>query len=240
MKIHKNRITLILMITSIALLLTLQVLWLRNSYERAYYDLRAETTGLFRSAVYAVRDSAMFQNIESVPPDSTDRLQTSFIFTERVDSISLSGAVKESERTKLSSQLQVYLSPRTKPDSAKVILQNLATQYREGKLRGKSRFIIRMNRDSLNRDSIQGYFGRSLASAGRSVPFEVKKSKFLPPFSWNDRPQHGFDRMITSELNKSLDSLPVLGRKLQSEWIRVDPVTHYSAVLDGVQGMLIK
>jgi signal transduction histidine kinase len=37
-----------------------------------------------------------------------------------------------------------------------------------------------------------------------------------------------------------LDTIPVLGPKLQSEWVRVDPITHYSAVLNGVQGMLIK
>jgi two-component system phosphate regulon sensor histidine kinase PhoR len=240
MKINKNHITLILMISSIVLLFTLQVLWLRNSYERAFYDLRGKTTGLFRTAVYAVRDSTMFQNIESFPSDSMDRVQPSFIFTERVDSLSLGAAVKEAERSKLSSQIQVYLSPRTKPDSAKVILQNLATQYREGKLRGRSRFIIRVNRDSLNRDSINSYFKRNLATAGRLLPFEIKKSKFTAPFSWDGRPQHGFDRMVTSDLNKGLDTIPVMGRKLQTEWIRVDPVTHYSAVLDGVQGMLIK
>jgi two-component system phosphate regulon sensor histidine kinase PhoR len=237
MKIHKNHITIILIVSSIVLLLTLQGLWLRNSYERAYYDLRGETTRLFRSAVYAVRDSAMFQNIESFPPDSMDRLQPTFIFTERVDSLSVSAA-REAEQTK--SQLQVYLSPKTNPDSAKVILQSLANQYRDGRLGGRSRFVIRMNRDSLNRDSINAQFSRNLETAGRLVPFKVKKSKILPSLTRNGRPQHGFDRMITSELNKSLDTIPVLGSKLQSEWVRVDPITHYSAVLTGVRGMLIK
>jgi len=57
---RKNRITLALMVSSIILLVLFQVLWLVNSYEKAYMDLRKETSRLFRSHISALRDSAFF------------------------------------------------------------------------------------------------------------------------------------------------------------------------------------
>src|SRR5690349_563887 len=68
---NRNTITLPLMISSILLLVVLQFLWIRNSYEKAYHDFRRETGGLFRTTVLAMRDSLFARNIETVPDDSS-------------------------------------------------------------------------------------------------------------------------------------------------------------------------
>ena len=45
------------MISSIILLLVLQLFWLRNSYERAFFGLRRESNFIFRNTLYSMRDS---------------------------------------------------------------------------------------------------------------------------------------------------------------------------------------
>ena len=59
-----------LMGSSIILLLVLQVFWLYNSYQKAFYDFRKDVEVTFRNTVMALRDSAFLQHIEKISPDS--------------------------------------------------------------------------------------------------------------------------------------------------------------------------
>ena len=61
---QKNLITRLLMISSVLLLIALQVLWLTNSYEKAYLDFRRESGMLLKNSVSAVRDS-LFVRLEA-------------------------------------------------------------------------------------------------------------------------------------------------------------------------------
>ncbi|HEU5291083.1 MAG TPA: hypothetical protein VFU05_10595, partial [Cyclobacteriaceae bacterium] len=71
----RNTITLILMSASILLLLVLQILWLQNSYEKAFFDLRRDGNFLFRNTLYAIRDSLFFKNVKAIPPDKIESVQ---------------------------------------------------------------------------------------------------------------------------------------------------------------------
>ena len=61
---QKNHITRLMMISSVLLLIALQVLWLKNSYEKAYLDFRKESGMLLKNSVSAVRDS-LFLRLEA-------------------------------------------------------------------------------------------------------------------------------------------------------------------------------
>src|SRR5690606_26383764 len=65
-KRQKNIGTIILMISSIALLLILQLLWLRSSYNEELEAFRKETNSLFRTTIIAMNDSLVMQGIVPV------------------------------------------------------------------------------------------------------------------------------------------------------------------------------
>src|SRR5690349_11155315 len=83
----KNSITLALMTASIVLLLVLQILWLQNSYEKAFYDLRRDSNYLFRNTLFSIRDSLFFKNVKAVPPDNVESIK---IYKNSPDSLRVS------------------------------------------------------------------------------------------------------------------------------------------------------
>ncbi|HEY3429765.1 MAG TPA: hypothetical protein VGK39_03745, partial [Cyclobacteriaceae bacterium] len=99
----RNTITLALMSASILLLLILQSLWLQNSYEKAFYDLRRESNLLFRSTLFSIRDSLFLKGVKALPLDS---LQSS-----RIESVQIfKKPGKDSVRVSMkSSSVQVFV-----------------------------------------------------------------------------------------------------------------------------------
>src|SRR5690606_18876231 len=70
MKASKKAIALYLMISSLLMLVLLQSLWLKNSYEGEYHSLSRESFSLFNTTVLALRDSMFVQNIKVIRGDS--------------------------------------------------------------------------------------------------------------------------------------------------------------------------
>src|SRR5688572_7176043 len=108
MKRQKNLVTRLLMISSVLLLMALQVLWLTNSYEKAYLDFRKESSMLLRNSVSALRDSLFVRLEEPYKSDSMMIERGNLLF--RGDSLNLkfrdadSGANVFSERKLILSQ----------------------------------------------------------------------------------------------------------------------------------------
>ncbi|MGC4020974.1 MAG: hypothetical protein QM734_03070 [Cyclobacteriaceae bacterium] len=71
MKTKKNWVTVTLMVSSIVLLISLQVVWLRSLYKDVKRDLRREVSMLFSSTVMSMQDSILEKNIKPLPGDST-------------------------------------------------------------------------------------------------------------------------------------------------------------------------
>jgi two-component system phosphate regulon sensor histidine kinase PhoR len=153
MKKSQNSLTLVLMASSIALLLLLQFFWIRNSYTKAFDDLRKETNLLFRGTVYAMRDSAFRLNTE-FQHDSTrhfprrrrpwDSLRAGRRMTDSM--------VNHSDLKNKAARVQVFGAPRRE---------------------SRRNFSYRLGLDSLRIDSVRYYFRSSLVRAGIDLPVQV-------------------------------------------------------------------
>src|SRR5690348_3847116 len=63
-----------LMASSILLLVLLQSFWLVNSYKQSFLGFQNEASALFRTTVYAMRDSIFRRNFGPLPPEGKDSL----------------------------------------------------------------------------------------------------------------------------------------------------------------------
>src|SRR5688572_13770909 len=110
MKKQKNFVTRLLMICSVLLLIALQVVWLKNSYEKAYFDFRKESSVLLKSTVAALRDSLLVRLDDLSNPDSIGR---NFLF--RRDSLNVNMLGLDS--MKVFSERKLVLSHTYRGDS---------------------------------------------------------------------------------------------------------------------------
>ncbi len=234
MKNSKNTLALVLIVSSIILLLALQVFWLTNSYEKAYFDLRRETNGMFRSTIMALRDSMLVKGFEKVPADSASK---AFTFTHRIESDSTDGSKIRYRQN--SSQIQIYISSDQKGDSLQTFLRPLTTRIQEGKMSGGN-FILRLGPDSLSSDSIRHYYRKSLAQAEIDVSFEVKHSSFIPtPIQLGKGNKTMFKPPVEENPEEQFEAR-VFSNSLYSDWVRFDPVHRYAVVLSDFRPLLIK
>lgn len=229
----KNRLTLALIVSSIVLLLALQVFWLISSYEKAYSDLRRETNVVFRSTVFALRDSLFIKSFEKVPSDTSVRV---FNFIPKSDT-----GILEKSTTHLqssTSQIQIYISSDRKGDSVQTLLRPLSARIREGRLNG-SNFILRIGADSLSEDSIRHNYRLALQRSDIDVPFKIKHSSFRPTPAQISKGNRELFRSPHEESDNEIGS-PLLSDSIQSEWVRVDPVHRYASVLSNFRFLILK
>ncbi|NOS91557.1 MAG: GHKL domain-containing protein [Cyclobacteriaceae bacterium] len=229
----KNRLTLVLMCTSIGLLLILQVVWLTSSYEKAFYDLRKETSTLFEMTVSAMRDSLITSSIQRVPNDS---VQSAF-FKQPIDSLVGKGQRMRMNISQGSSQVQIFISSTKSRDSVSSFIRPLSAQIRKGKIENGS-FVFRMGPDSLHTDSIKFYFKKALQKADLPSEFLVLKKSFLPPpMSMNH-----FKDMFRSEQKarkrEEVNSHPFTDQ-FQTDWAQFNPAFRYSATVQHFRNFLL-
>lgn len=233
MKKSKNTLALALIISSIILLLALQALWLRNSYQQAYFDLRKQMSDRFRSSVFALRDSMLMKNIERVPTDSSDHHNRMF-FTTKVDTV----MVRQRKNKVNSSQVQIFISSNNQSDSIQKIIQPLASRMQEGKLPGGSSFILRMGMDSLSIDSLNNHFKKSISKSGMEVSFEIKHTSLKPTLT--DLNRRNFFRPPGEDDKNEPFEERVFSNTMYSDWVRLDPVHRYAVVLSDFRPIILK
>lgn len=161
----KTFVSVALMIGSVVLLIVLQFFWLKNSYEKAYFDLRRESSTLFTNTVFNLRDSLFMKNIEPVP-DSADRL---IRLPLRNDSIDIK--YHSADSPAVASEMHVYISGKV-VDSTANFLKPLASSIH--KLGPRRSFVIRMEPDTLSRDTIALHLKKALAIGRINQPFYVQ------------------------------------------------------------------
>lgn len=236
MKKPRHYVTLTLMTTSMVLLIALQALWLRNSYERAAEDLRNETGRLLRETVVALRDSMLLKNIEALPPDGAGNVS----YSRRTDTTFMFMA-EGGPQKRPDGQVQVFISSTTGEDSARQMLRSVASKISEGRMRTNSRFTIRLRDDSLNLDSIQVSFQRQLHQNGIPVTAEVARRGGPPQFP---PVEHGPVRlrqmMDTAPDADEPNRLSLFGPALRTQSVRVDPFFRYVATLHPVRPLLLR
>jgi two-component system, OmpR family, phosphate regulon sensor histidine kinase PhoR len=223
----KNTLSLTLMISSLTLLIVLQFLWLKSSYERAFFDFRRETNWLFRGTIYAMRDSLMARNIITFPEDSLPALVKRDTFINRFGG---------------RSRVKVIVSPGDDSTGHELLpplhqhLQGISVfKDRIAGKAGQNVAIIRLTQDSLNRDSIRILFREALHRAGMDIPFHVnlihtELTPGRPPGFDDDNPQRG-DREIRRSIYRD---------DVATDHARFSPMYHYQASLGGVQRVILR
>lgn len=233
MKGSKNTATLALIASSIILLMALQIFWITNSYEKAYFNLRRETNELFRSTIMALRDSLLIKSFEEVPRDTLH--EPSFTFSSRLDSTKNRSRVRMNQSV---SQIQVYISSDGRKDSIQTILRPLSKQMHEGKISGGN-FLFRMRADSLSADSIGYYFSKALKQAEISIPFEIKHSSFIPTPVPVGKGGSALFRPPGDDLIDDQFESRVFSNTMYSDWTRFDPVHRYAVMLSDFRPLLL-
>ena len=221
MKAPKKAIALYLMISSLLMLVVLQSLWLKNSYEGAYHNLSRESFSLFNTTVLTLRDSLFVQNIkvirgDSLRPPILDQLHDS-IYLKHSDSDTIKN-------------LRIHVESVEPIDSGVNFLRPLASSLH--RLKRKQVFYINAGPDTLNMDTLTNHFKKSLAASNIYLPFTITntgtKIDQLPenrrPGRWNGRDesiQHPYDDSMVTRL-------------------RLDPMNNYQVVFPTIRGALLK
>jgi two-component system phosphate regulon sensor histidine kinase PhoR len=152
MKQIKNSVGLTLMISSVVLLIALQFFWLRSSYEKAFIDFRRESSILFKTTVFGLRDSLFAKSIVPMKNDSIYGGTISKIDSIRVNMFrkdSLPGKFAIRER---SSKVRVFISSTGFAEGDKHILNPLASTL--NKFEGEHGFVVSLGPDTLNIDTL--------------------------------------------------------------------------------------
>jgi two-component system phosphate regulon sensor histidine kinase PhoR len=211
------------MLSSIFLLLVLQVFWLHGAYQDAEEDFRKETNSLFRNTIFAMHDSLIQRSLKPVMgKDSVTKLYTrrKFIFN---DTLRPDGPLPDCVYNYISigekaARIEIF-STSERPDSLQRVLRPMMRKIQMDK--EPRSFIFRFGPDSLKVDSIQYYYKGSLDKAGIDASFEVLTFK----------PKHG-DRFEKGFV-RSRDNIV-------SEIVPFNPGSHYAVSFSGIQGLLLK
>ena len=236
MKTSKNTIALTLIVSSIVLLLALQGLWLKNSYERAYLDLRREVSGIFRNTVISMRDSMLVRSLERI---DTSRNRNHVLFNTKVDTLVIKRQGTRMKSKTETSQVQIYISSNNRADSVQKIIRPLAMKVQEGQVKGGSTFVLRMGSDSLSLDSLRLNFKKVIEHTIYNIPFEVKHfSAFpTPPVDFRSMRSIGFRG---PDVWEDSVAVKVFSNALSTEWVRFDPMHRYSVEFSGIRPIVLR
>jgi signal transduction histidine kinase len=181
----RNSVSLALIITSLLLLLVLQGLWLTSSYNDAKAELKREINQLFKSTVFALHDSLLQQNVIFYRGDSAHGLKTFITATHDSLGPPPHGAARQFRDSALNFidfrdnavRVEVFSSSRTSIDSSDKVLKKIIGGSRMIKSRGKEQktFIIKLDADSLNSDTLLLQFKNNLTRSGIELPIQIVK-----------------------------------------------------------------
>jgi len=202
-----------MMTSSIALLLLLQTLWLVNSYDQAYNDLRRRTSDIFRGTLVEMRDSLFLKSFEKFSPDSLREAGSrAMFFAFNVDSGMSAGVMKQ------------------KHSRAEIVIRSdkTDTPIRDIKDKG-NRFVLRITPDTLKKDSIIRNYQQALLKADIDLPFSIRTDSPLPPFI--DEVVPGIRKRISTDNDQpSADKGSII-----TEWTRFAPTSRYAAVFENIR-----
>src|SRR5688572_15754177 len=160
MKRQRNLVTRLLMISSVLLLIALQVLWLKNSYEKAYLDFRKESSMLLKNSVSTLRDSLFVRLEDPYKSDSIMIERGNLLF--RRDSLNLK--FRDADSANASSEKKLIVSQGVRLDSNVTYTKSQPSSG--GKTDGQRTFIVHFGPDTLDLKLLSKYFKKNLNSSG--------------------------------------------------------------------------
>jgi len=217
MKGRKKLLATALMISSLALLVVLQFLWIRGSYHEVAENFKRESNQIFRTTMFGLHDELVARSIETVDRDSLRVMMRgpALSMDARSETDSVKRYVGVRRRT---SQVEIILANPRSGDSVRQLIRPLMKRLSEGPPDAKS-FIIRLSSDSIPGDSIRKAYASALADAGLLANFKIIQ---LDPFS-----------------NGEMRMLPPPGVFI-SEEVRLNPFNEYVAEFSDLQPFFLK
>ncbi|MBX2968551.1 MAG: HAMP domain-containing histidine kinase [Cyclobacteriaceae bacterium] len=200
MKSQKNIGTIILMISSIVLLLILQLLWLRSSYNEELESFKKETNTLFRTTIIGMHDSLIMRGIEPVFDSvqikrSADKSQVR-IWSTKIASDSVLSRIPPEKVSSIQvrdSTIQIFIASDRPGDSIKQVLRPIVSGVR--RMRETRNFVFRFDRDSLRINDIQRNYSDTLKAVGITLSPLVGKVDMLDA---------GFEKPASANVNAFL------------------------------------
>jgi two-component system, OmpR family, phosphate regulon sensor histidine kinase PhoR len=237
----KNKFILFLMISSLALLMTFQVLWILNSYENAFYNFRRDTNILFKNTVMNMRLSTFMKNMVEVKSDSVHGISDSVTAKLHVYEIDTT-RIKQREKRAIRKNMQVFVESSETPGEPKIKF------YRDSAIRKQeSTFIIRLHSDTLSPDSIRKNYSTALNMAKIKAAFKVtdvkRRDKFDLP---GGNPMTDFIIDDDREFSLFPNGDPIKQKfNIYTDTIQCDPVRYspfqlYGATLFGIRGIVLR
>jgi signal transduction histidine kinase len=220
----RDPIAVTLIASSIALLLLLQVLWLVNSYDDAYDDLRRRTSDLFRGTIVEMRDSIFLRNFETYASDSLGIRNQAAFFSFNIDSVHR----RSPERISRRAEILYKSSVRDSAEARHGVMNSLA--FADGQ-----RVVVRFSVDSIAKDTIAHYFRKALAEAEIDLPFTIRKDQhdmeLIPDDVLSSAPNR-----IRKRIERPLPPDITTGRgSISTDWVRFTPAIGYASVFDNVR-----
>ena len=212
------------MSASILLLLVLQILWLQNSYEKAFFDLRRDSNYLFRNTLIAIRDSLFLRNVQAVPPEKIEGIQV-FKADRPPDSLRVNMQ---------SSSVQIIVKNTSgNKDSIINALRPMAHfnyQQQDGK-----KFVVQLSPDTISLDTLRTVFTEKLLEAGLPSHLFMRHEFITPDL------RQGFRTRLEAPADPPKDiQLNLYRDTMRLESIRLNPVSRYSASLVEFRGFILK
>ncbi len=183
MRQPNNKVTIVLIISSLILLLLLQVFWLQRAYRDEMFGLQREARILFRNTLFEMNDSLMQKNIESLDSLPADNITAIRVAPQGSrmryysnhhslpDSLAAHGKAGEFSRMTLrdsSANVQILVYSGKGRDTIKNYLRPLMSRIGRG--RGPQSFSIRLSGDSLKTADVEKQFLAALAGSGVDMP----------------------------------------------------------------------
>lgn len=232
----KNIVALALMVSSIALLLVLQLFWLRDSYERAFFGLRRDTNFVFRNTLYAMRDSLYQSSFRAIGNDtlrniSPSNIQSISIFKQKIEGKPLKDSMVVTTKP---ATVQIVVSGKpVSSDSIINAIRPVTRQLRQSIEAGEKSFLLRLAPDTVSLDSLKVNFSLALERAGIPVKFTVQHQVTSPErfHMFRGRPDN----------NESSDNSPrIYSDTIHLEGLRFNPVSRYNAAIFPIQRVILK
>jgi len=227
MKRQRNLVTRLLMISSVVLLVALQVLWLKNSYEKAYLDFRKESSMLLKNSVSSLRDSLFVRLDDPYKSDSIMIERGNFLF--RRDS--LNPKFRNADSANAFSEKKLIVSHGVRLDSNVTYTKSQPSSA--GKTDGQRTFIVHLGPDTLDLKLLSKYFKKNLNRTGIFSPFQISSimNQGIGPARWPEEILDQEESRIPRPYSDSIVTEPARF---------VGPFNSYVAVFPDIKGVLLK
>ena len=232
----KNTLTLLLIVSSIILLLALQVFWLQSSYKSEVSDLQKRSSTLLRNTVSQLRDSVFFSTMAPTMDSINQAINNGGVKIKHMNVVTDTVNLQQK-----SSSVQIFISSLGN-DSLLNELKPFTQRLKKIQKVGDQNFTIRIAADSIPIDTLNHYFKINLQKEDINVTPLIEEVKFSR-WHFRNRPKSTLFSPLAPEIGDYTIHFPkqsIFSDTLLTEPARLNPTKLYIAGLTGVRMSILK